>query len=103
MSRYAVLPKRGFAALLALVSALFLSATYATAQPTSSPKNEIYLGYSWLHPNGNVAWGQVPDIVSGGDISVTHYFPNARNLGVIVDGSIHSGRGANNMLGANVG
>jgi len=100
MSCNAVVPKRVFAVVIALA---FLTGVYATAQVTSSPKNEVYAGYSWLHPNGNVAWGQVPDIVAGGDLSVTHYFPNAWNLGVIVDGSVHSGRGANNMLGANVG
>ncbi len=103
MSRCVVLPKRGFTALLALAFALLLSATYAAAQATSSPKNEIYLGYSWLHPNGNVDWGTVPDIVAGGDASITHYFPNAWNLGVIVDGSYHAGKGVNGNLGANVG
>lgn len=103
MSRCAGLPKRGFTALLVLAFALLLSAAYAAAQATSSPKNEIYLGYSWLHPNGNVDWGTVPDIVSGGDASITHYFPNAWNLGVIADGSFHSGKGANGNLGANVG
>ena len=104
MSGCVGLPKCGPAALLAFAFALLLSATYAAAQATSSPKNEIYLGYSWLHPNGNVDWGTVPDVVvPGGDISFVHYFPNARKLGVIVDGSVHSGKGANNNLGANVG
>jgi outer membrane protein OmpA-like peptidoglycan-associated protein len=102
MSGRVVLPKRGLAALLALAFALFLSATYAAAQSPSSPKNEAYLGYSWLDPNGNVDWGSVPSIVAGGDLSVTHYFPNARNLGIVVDGSVHSGKGATD-LGANVG
>ncbi len=103
MSRCVVLPKRGVAALFALAFALFLSSTYAAAQATSSPKNEIYLGYSWLHPNGNVDWGKVPDIVAGGDASITHYFPNAWNLGIIADGSFHAGKGVNGNLGANVG
>jgi len=98
-----VLPKRGLAALLALAFALSLSANYAAAQAASSPKNEVYLGYSWLRPDGNVDWGSVPNIVAGGDLSVTHYFANAQNLGVIVDGSVHSGKGANNKLGANIG
>ncbi len=98
-----VVPKRGIAMLFALAVALCLSGTYAAAQVTSSPKNEIYLGYSWLHPNGNVDWGKVPDIVSGGDASITHYFPNARNLGIVADGSFHSGKGAGGNLGANVG
>lgn len=100
MSRNAVVPKSIFAVLIALA---FLAGTYAVAQDTVQPENEIYLGYSWLHPNGNVDWGKVPDIVAGGDASVTHYFPQLHNVGAIVDGSIHSGRGANNQLGANVG
>src|SRR5215831_18990564 len=95
--------KRGFATLFALALLICLPRTSAAAQVASSPKNEIYLGYSWLHPNGNVDWGKVPDIVSGGDASITHYFPNAWNLGVILDGSFHSGKGANHQLGANVG
>ncbi len=100
MSCNAVVPKRIFAVLIALA---FLTGTYAAAQAMSSPKNEIYLGYSWLHPNGKVDWGQVPDIVSGGDASITHYFSNVWNLGVIADGSFHSGKGAGGNLGANVG
>ncbi len=103
MSGNAVVPKRIFAALIALASVLCLSGTYAAAQGTVQPVNEFYIGYSWLHPNGDVDWGKVPDIVAGGDASITHYLPQAHNLGIIVDGSIHSGRGANNMLGANVG
>ncbi len=102
MSCNAVVPKRIFAVLIALA---FLTGTYAAAQGTVQPVNEFYIGYSWLHPNGNVDWGKVPDIVAGGDASITHYLPQAHNLGIIVDGSIHSGRGANNNngLGSNVG
>ena len=103
MSCNVVVPKRFGAVFVALACLLCLSGTYVAAQDTVQPINEIYLGYSWLHPNGNVDWGKVPDIVAGGDASVTHYLPQAHNLGIIVDGSIHSGRGANNMLGSNVG
>ncbi len=49
MTCNAVVPKRGSAALVLLALMLCLSGTYAAAQATSSPKNEIYLGYSWLH------------------------------------------------------
>ncbi len=99
MSCNAVVPKRLFAVLIALVFVLGLSGTYAAAQVTNQPINEIYLGYSWLHPNGNVDWGKVPDIVSGGDASFTHYLPQAHNLGLIADGSYHSGKGAGGNLG----
>jgi len=75
--------------LAAVFFALLLSGLPAAAQPTSTPKNEIYGGYSWIHPNGNVDWGRVPDIVDGFDASVTHYFSQVHNLGVVADGSGH--------------
>jgi len=86
MSCKVVVPKRIVAVLIALT---FLTGIYAAAQPTSTPKNEIYGGYSWIHPNGNVDWGRVPDIVNGFDASVTHYFSQVHNLGVVADGSGH--------------
>jgi outer membrane protein OmpA-like peptidoglycan-associated protein len=88
MSCNVVVPKRIFVVLIALT---FLTGIYAAAQVTVQPINEIYLGYAWLHPNGNVDWGKVPDITHGGDASITHYFPQAHNLGAIFDGSYHSG------------
>ncbi len=105
MSCNAVVPKRFGAVLVAVACLLCLSGTYAAAQLTNHPENEIYLGYAWLHPNGNVDWGKVPDITAGGDASVTHYLPQAHNLGIIVDGSYHSGGsgGFNGKLGSNVG
>ena len=56
MSCNAVVPKRIFAVLITLA---FLTGTYAAAQGTVQPVNEFYIGYSWLHPNGNVSWGKV--------------------------------------------
>jgi len=103
MSCNAVVPKRFGAVFVALACLLCLSGTYAGAQSFIQPQTEVYAGYSWLHPNGNVDWGKVPDIVAGGDLSVTYYMPQAHNVGIVVDGSVHSGRGANNQLGANVG
>jgi hypothetical protein len=103
MSCNAVVPKRILAVLIALT---FLTGTYAAAQVTSSPKNEIYVGYAWLHTNGSVDWGKVPDIVDGFDASITHYFSNMWNLGAVVDGGFHSGSGGggpNGKLGSNVG
>ena len=106
MSCNAVVPKRAYAVLIALALVLGLSGTYVTAQETVYPKNEVYVGYAWLHPNGYVDWGQVPDITSGFDASVTHYLPAIHNLGIIVDGSYHwngSGGGPAGNLGANIG
>ncbi|HVP56065.1 MAG TPA: hypothetical protein VMU45_13840 [Candidatus Eisenbacteria bacterium] len=63
--------------------------SFAAAQVTVQPRVEIFGGYSWLHPNGYVDWGKVPDIPHGWNASSTFYFPNVRNLGVVVDGSGH--------------
>ena len=103
MSCNAVVPKRILAVLIVLA---FLTGSYAAAQVTSSPKNEVYVGYAWLHTNGSVDWGKVPDIVDGFDASITHYFSNMWNLGAVVDGGFHSGSGGgglNGRLGSNVG
>ncbi len=106
MSCNAVVPKRAYAVLIALALVLGLSGTYVTAQETVFPKNEVYVGYAWLHPNGSVDWGQVPDITNGFDVSVTHYLPSIHNLGIIVDGSYHwngHGGGPAGNLGGNIG
>jgi outer membrane protein OmpA-like peptidoglycan-associated protein len=87
--------------LFAVACVLSLSGTYAAAQGTVQPKNEIFAGYSWLHPNGYVEWGKVPDIVNGVDASITHYLPNARNLGLLLDLSYHWDNG--NKLASDVG
>jgi len=89
MSCNAVVPKRAYAVLIALVVVIGLSGTYAAAQDTVYPKYEVYGGYAWLHPNGNVDWGKVPDITSGFDASITYYLPGAHNLGILVDGGYH--------------
>ena len=89
MSCNAVVPKRAYAVLIALALVLGLSGTYAAAQETVYPKNEVYVGYAWLHPNGSVDWGKVPDITNGFDASITHYLPSIHNLGIVVDGSYH--------------
>ncbi len=82
-------PKRLVATSVALAFALCMLGTFAAAQVTLQPRAEIFGGYSWLHPNGYVDWGKVPDIAHGWNASSTFYFPNMRNLGVVVDGSGH--------------
>jgi len=99
MSWNAVVPKRVLAAFAALVLVLCLSGTYAAAQVTLQPKVELFGGYSWLHPNGYVDWGKVPDIAHGWNASSTFYLPTVHNLGFVVDGSGHY----NGNSGANVG
>jgi outer membrane protein OmpA-like peptidoglycan-associated protein len=108
MSCNVVVPKRVIAAFVAVAFLVCLSGAYAFGQATVQPKNEIFAGYSWLHPNGYVDWGKVSDIVAGGDISFTHYLPNARNLGIIADGSFHDNSGGsriptNGNIGSEVG
>jgi outer membrane protein OmpA-like peptidoglycan-associated protein len=90
-SRIGVVPTRVLATSMALAFALCLLGVYASAQ-TIQPKDEIFGGYSWLHPNGRTDLGyKVPDIASGFDFSNVYYFPEAHNVGVLVDGSGHFG------------
>jgi outer membrane protein OmpA-like peptidoglycan-associated protein len=90
-SRFAV-PRYLIATAFAVTFALFLSVTYATAQVTIQPKDEIYGGYSWLHPAGQYDLGiKTTDVTDGIDISNVYYLPQAHNLGVLVDGSMHWG------------
>ena len=94
-SRIALNPSRVVATCIALAFALCLLGAYASAQ-TIQPKDEIFGGYSWLHPNGYADLGfKVPDIADGFDLSNTYYFPSTHNLGVLADGSGHfnSGKG----------
>ena len=98
-SRIAVNPRRVVATCIALVFALCLLATYASAQ-TIQPQDEIFGGYSWLHPNGYADLGyKVQDIVNGFDLSNTYYLPQLHNVGILVDGSGHF----NNSQGTGVG
>jgi len=82
-------PKRFVAATFALAFAICVFGSFAAAQVTVQPRAEIFGGYSWLHPNGYVDWGKVPDIAHGWNASSTFYFPNIRKLGIVVDGSGH--------------
>jgi len=82
-------PKRVVATTIALAFAVCMLGSFAAAQVTVQPRAEIFGGYSWLHPNGYVDWGKVPDIAHGWNGSSTFYFPNVRKLGVVVDGSGH--------------
>ena len=82
-------PKRLVATSIALAFAVCLLSSFAASQVTLQPRAEVFGGYSWYHPNGYVDWGKVPDIAHGWNASSTFYFPNARNLGVVIDGSGH--------------
>jgi hypothetical protein len=82
-------PKRLVATSIALAFAVCMFASFAAAQVTVQPRAEVFGGYSWYHPNGYVDWGKVPDIPHGWNASSTFYFPNARNLGIVIDGSGH--------------
>ena len=82
-------PKRLFATSIALAIAVCMMGALAAAQQTLQPKAEVFGGYSWLNPNGYVDWGKVPSIVNGWNASGTFYMPNARNFGIVLDGSGH--------------
>src|SRR5450759_5210232 len=95
-SRIGVVPTRLIAASIALAFALCLLGVLATAQTDIQPKDEIFGGYSWLHPNAHVDNGfQVQDISKGFDFSNVYYLPSAHNLGVLGDVSGHWGNHVN--------
>src|ERR1019366_9825936 len=97
-----VVPTRVVATSIALAFALCLLGVPASAQTDIQPKDEVFGGYSWLHPNGRVDFGyKVPDIVKGFDFSNVYYLPAAHNLGVLLDGSGHFG--GDNVFGASSG
>ena len=91
-SRIGVVPTRFIATSIALAFALCLLGVLASAQTDIQPKDEVFGGYSWLHPNGNADFGyKVPDLAKGFDFSNVYYLPSVHNLGVLVDGSGHFG------------
>ncbi|HTV64032.1 MAG TPA: OmpA family protein [Bryocella sp.] len=88
------------APLIALAIALSLWCTNAAAQVTIQPKDEIFVGYSYLHISGYADFGdKVNDITKGFDASNTYYFPKVHNLGIVVDGSGHFNTGYPNYTG----
>jgi len=90
-SRIGEVPRYLIATTIAVLFALCLG-TYAAAQVTIQPKDEIYAGYSWLHSGGHYDLGiQTKDQTSGIDFSNVYYLPQAHNLGILVDGSLHWG------------
>src|SRR5271166_5628500 len=84
---FAIMRPGRFLALLTIAFALPLMGTFAAAQ-NNQPIDEVYGGYSWLHPGG---YGdrnfKVPDLSSGFDVSNTYYLPRMHNLGIVADGS----------------
>ena len=95
-SRIGVVPTRLIAASIALAFALCLLGVLAAAQTDIQPKDEIFGGYSWLHPGVRADLGYtVPDISEGFDFSNVYYLPAAHNLGVLGDVSGHWGNHVN--------
>ena len=90
-SRIAVgVPRRRIATTIALAVMFCLLGTLATAQVTIQPKEEIFLGYSWLGVSGHADLNTpVQDINTGFNGSITYFFPFAHNLGITFDGSGH--------------
>ena len=91
-SRIRVAPRGLIATSVILASMLCLLATFAAAQVAIQPKDEVFVGYSWLHPAGHYDLGiPTKDVTDGIDISNVWYLPKAHNLGVLVDSSLHWG------------
>jgi outer membrane protein OmpA-like peptidoglycan-associated protein len=92
MSSRIAVPKYLIATVFAVMLVLCLSGTYAAAQVSIQPVDEISAGYAWLHPAGHYDLGiQTQDVTSGVDFSNVYYLPFAHNLGVLVDSSISWG------------
>jgi OmpA family len=90
MASHIGVPTRMIATSIALAFALCLLGVPAAAQTDIQPKDEVFGGYSWLHPNGRVDFDfEVPDIAKGFDFSNTYYLPSAHNFGILLDGSGH--------------
>ena len=88
-SRIALHPRCVIATCVALAFGLCLFAAQVSAQ-APQPKDELFVGYSWLHTGGYVDFGyKSPDIQDGFDISNVYYLPQAHNLGFLIDGSYH--------------
>ena len=90
MSWHLAAGRRGAGALIALSCALCCLGSVSLAQSACRPEGEIFGGYAFLAPNG---WGdldyKINNIPNGFDASNTYYLPNARNLGLLLDGSGH--------------
>src|SRR5580658_10307651 len=92
-SRIGVVPTRSVATTIALAVVICLFGTFAAAQVTIQPKDEISAGYAWLHPAGHYDLGiPTKDNTDGVDISIVHYLGFNHNLGLMVDSSMHWGQ-----------
>jgi len=91
-SRIGKVPTRRIATIAALAVVLCLLGTFAAAQVSIQPKDEVYFGYAWLNPGGHYDLGiQTKSVSDGIDISNVYYLPQAHNVGFLVDGSMHWG------------
>ncbi len=103
-SRIGVVPTRLISTTIALTFALCMLGVFASAQTDIQPKDEVFGGYSWLHPNGSVDFGyKVKDITKGFDFSNVYYLPAVHNLGILADGSGHFGASSNAQVGYMLG
>ena len=77
-------PSSNFVSVLSLIFAVVLISSFAVAQNDSNPKWDLFIGYQWLHPGGNVPapFGdpaapspfKVPDMGKGFGSAVTYNF-----------------------------
>jgi len=88
---------------LFIALAVTLIASPAVAQSDANPKWDIFMGYQWLHPGGNVPTPggdptaatpfQVPDMPKGGGAAVTYNFD--RHWGAEFDWGTNAGGNSN--------
>ena len=72
---------------LPLAITLLLFTTAAAAQETPAPKVDVFAGYSWLNPGGNVGGVRLPGITKGFGVETTINF--TKYLGLSVDADAH--------------
>jgi len=84
-------PNRGRVAVGLLIAlAVTLLSSPALAQSDANPKWDLFLGYQWLHPGGNVPTPgdpntsavafEVPDMPKGGGAAVTYNFGEGNSI-----------------------
>jgi len=59
---------------LAIAFSLLLISPTILAQEASPPKVDIFAGYSWMHPGGNVGGFELPDMNKGWGVTSTYNF-----------------------------
>ncbi len=69
------------------ITLAILSSVVAFAQEETTPKVDIFAGYSWLNPGGSIGGTRLPSIAAGGGVATT--WNGNKYLGLTVDADFH--------------